>query len=314
MHDCQHFIQAIITYFCAMVFKRMAILYMLILNVLIFSNTAFSQTDTSQAHAFVVMRMIGHEVLKSTGDDTSMILPILKEGNRFKIQFENDFDLVPYELASAVQTVVSETKFAEKYRVEVEFCENKMIAYAFEAGISDSVDQLVCVGRLQPKSCYIIYFTTIDTVNPSFLNEMSSLPVIKKSTKIGTYLPVLIILMVLLLGMLLLFVKRKKRVNQAHIINLGKYQFDQRKMLLILKSSKVELTSKEADLLGLLYESANKTLAREVILNNVWGDEGDYVGRTLDVFISKLRKKLIADESVKIVNVRGVGYKLVVDL
>ena len=189
-----------------------------------------------------------------------------------------------------------------------------MIAYAIEAGIKDSVDQLACVSRLQPKSCYIIYFTTIDTVNPSFLNEMSSLPVIKKSTKIGTYLPVLIILMVLLLGMLLLFVKRKKRVNQAHIINLGKYQFDQRKMLLILKSSKVELTSKEADLLGLLYESANKTLAREVILNNVWGDEGDYVGRTLDVFISKLRKKLIADESVKIVNVRGVGYKLVVDL
>jgi DNA-binding response OmpR family regulator len=48
-------------------------------------------------------------------------------------------------------------------------------------------------------------------------------------------------------------------------------------------------------------------------LNKVWGDEGDYIGRTLDVFISKLRKKLEADSSIKIVNIRGVGYKLVMD-
>ena len=58
----------------------------------------------------------------------------------------------------------------------------------------------------------------------------------------------------------------------------------------------------------------NTTVERDVILNMVWGDEGDYVGRTLDVFISKLRKKLEADSSVKIVNIRGVGYKLVTEV
>ena len=58
----------------------------------------------------------------------------------------------------------------------------------------------------------------------------------------------------------------------------------------------------------------NKPIAREDILQRIWGDEGDYVGRTLDVFISKLRKKLAADASLKIVNLRGVGYKLVMDL
>ncbi len=63
----------------------------------------------------------------------------------------------------------------------------------------------------------------------------------------------------------------------------------------------------------MLHASANNALEREVILQQVWGDEGDYVGRTLDVFISKLRKKLEADTSVKIVNIRGVGYKLLVD-
>jgi DNA-binding response OmpR family regulator len=63
----------------------------------------------------------------------------------------------------------------------------------------------------------------------------------------------------------------------------------------------------------LLNNTVNNTVEKEIILKEVWGDEGDYVGRTLDVFISKLRKKLESDDKVKIVNVRGVGYKLVVN-
>ena len=64
----------------------------------------------------------------------------------------------------------------------------------------------------------------------------------------------------------------------------------------------------------MLYNAANTTVERDVILNMVWGDEGDYIGRTVDVFISKLRKKLEFDSKVKIVNVRGVGYKLIMDV
>ena len=64
-------------------------------------------------------------------------------------------------------------------------------------------------------------------------------------------------------------------------------------------------------MLKLLNESANTTVPKEVLLNKVWGDEGDYIGRTLDVFISKLRKKLEADPELKIINARGVGYKLI---
>ncbi|MBK9591743.1 MAG: winged helix-turn-helix domain-containing protein [Crocinitomicaceae bacterium] len=58
----------------------------------------------------------------------------------------------------------------------------------------------------------------------------------------------------------------------------------------IKKKQSIELSSKEADLLFLLFSNENKTLERAYILNLVWGDEGDYVGRTLDVFVSKLRK------------------------
>ncbi|MEM7657278.1 MAG: helix-turn-helix domain-containing protein, partial [Bacteroidota bacterium] len=61
----------------------------------------------------------------------------------------------------------------------------------------------------------------------------------------------------------------------------------------------------------LLHRSVNQTLERDQILKEVWGNENGYVGRTLDVFISKLRKKLAADPNLKIINVRGVGYRLV---
>ena len=84
-------------------------------------------------------------------------------------------------------------------------------------------------------------------------------------------------------------------------------------MELTIHDNKIELTSKEADLLQLLSESANDTVERDDILKEVWGDDGDYVGRTLDVFISKLRKKLEADSNVRIVNIRGIGYKLILN-
>ncbi len=84
-------------------------------------------------------------------------------------------------------------------------------------------------------------------------------------------------------------------------------------MTLRYQNQIIELSSKETDLLAILLKFVNETVERDVILNVVWGDEGDYIGRTLDVFISKLRKKIEADDSLKIVNIRGIGYKLVVN-
>lgn len=82
-------------------------------------------------------------------------------------------------------------------------------------------------------------------------------------------------------------------------------------MVLSLNNQDQELSNKESELLALLNLNANQAVKRDVILQKIWGDEGDYIGRTLDVFISKLRKKLDGDDSVKIVNIRGVGYKLI---
>ena len=71
------------------------------------------------------------------------------------------------------------------------------------------------------------------------------------------------------------------------------------------------LTHREAELLFHLYEKRNKILDRSFILNKIWGDDDFFSARSMDVFISKLRKKLKQDSSIKIVNVRSVGYKLI---
>lgn len=84
---------------------------------------------------------------------------------------------------------------------------------------------------------------------------------------------------------------------------------------LTLISNKIEktLTQKEADLLKLFIENKNTTLKRNLILERVWGEDDYFLGRSLDVFISRLRKYLKQDELVKIVNIHGVGFKLQVE-
>ena len=120
-------------------------------------------------------------------------------------------------------------------------------------------------------------------------------------------------LMVFVLGVIFIRKRKAKMVLDKHKIKLGDYLYDPKKMVLIRQEKTIELTSKENELLSLLNEFANETVNKETILNKVWGDEGDYVGRTLDVYVSKLRKKLENDSSIELKNVRGVGYKLIVE-
>lgn len=91
---------------------------------------------------------------------------------------------------------------------------------------------------------------------------------------------------------------------------LGKFTFDQNNMTLATKEESRVLTKKEAALLRLLAENKNKLLTREYALKTIWGDDDYFIGRSMDVFITKLRKYLKEDESVKIVNVHGTGFKL----
>jgi DNA-binding response OmpR family regulator len=90
---------------------------------------------------------------------------------------------------------------------------------------------------------------------------------------------------------------------------LGLFTFDHRNYMLRGNDER-KLTKKEADILKLLCEHQDQVLERELIANMVWGDDSYFVGRSMDVFITKLRKYLKQDESISITNIHGVGFKL----
>jgi DNA-binding response OmpR family regulator len=97
-----------------------------------------------------------------------------------------------------------------------------------------------------------------------------------------------------------------------HGVNIGRYLFDAPKQKLSLDGKEVLLSHREAELLRHLYEQKNQVLERQAVLLELWGDDSFFNGRSLDVFITKLRRHLSADPAIQIVNVRGVGYKLIV--
>ncbi len=91
---------------------------------------------------------------------------------------------------------------------------------------------------------------------------------------------------------------------------IGQYTFDHRNLILSHAQEERKLTKKEAEVLRLLCMHVDQVLPRELVLNMVWGDDTYFLGRSLDVFISRLRKYLKLDPTVQIVNVHGVGFKL----
>lgn len=109
-----------------------------------------------------------------------------------------------------------------------------------------------------------------------------------------------------------------RRVNEksesearTSVYKLGKMTFDYNRQILLTASGENKLTSKEAELLRLLCENANDVLDRSAALNRIWQDDSYFNARSMDVYITKLRKYLKEDPSVELLNVHGIGFKLV---
>ncbi len=103
--------------------------------------------------------------------------------------------------------------------------------------------------------------------------------------------------------------QRQMRIASG-IINLGKYKFDATNLLLTINNDEQNLTPKEAALLRLLCSYQNSLLPRDTALKEIWGDSDYFIGRSMDVFIARLRKYLRHDPAVVIQNVHGSGFKL----
>ncbi len=108
--------------------------------------------------------------------------------------------------------------------------------------------------------------------------------------------------------------RRSKNVendSNKSIFNFGNYTFEYNRQTLTIDGHEQKLTSKEAELLKLLCENINNVLDRTIALNKIWFDDSYFNARSMDVYVTKLRKYLKADPNVELINVHGVGFKLV---
>lgn len=269
---------------------------------------ATHESEQEVRHNKVVMRMIGHEILKHLGDDTSRVLAIEYVNNRYRIPLEQPISFKPADIIGIVDSVLTASGAEPKCIVETEECETNEIVHSFELGGNGI---LPCGGREMPRDCYHFWITFLDQPPPmsNFVAKGSMLAAMDLNTSYSKFWWIFPLVLILsFLGFM--FFRQKKVINEDTVI-IGSYTFDTNAMTLTRGKEKTDLSHKETALLALLHASSNELVERQVILREIWGDDGDYVGRTLDVFISKLRKKLEADPNLRIINIRGVGYRLV---
>lgn len=108
-----------------------------------------------------------------------------------------------------------------------------------------------------------------------------------------------------------IFLMRSKKnvIRETTIYEIGHYKFNAENYVLYTSEETVNLTQRESELLKLFLDNKNKVLKREQILSKLWGNDDYFMGRSLDVFISRLRKLLASESHIAIENIHGIGFK-----
>lgn len=271
---------------------------------------AFSMTgsdDFDIARREVLLRRIGHEILLQSGDSVSRVLPVKKvAGNEYQISFENAFTFQPDSLVNTTRRLLAKDPLTSDYVVNVLNCANATVAYGYAISKNKKDDIVACKGRRQPIACYMINITF----------KPRSIITAKNEYFLGA-------LLFLAFGGFIFFrsVKPRKDLPESRdtelpvsrnidMFTLGSMSFDAEARKLMINGTSIDLTRTETRVLRIFALSPNEAIERSRLQKEIWEDEGVIVGRSLDMFISKLRKKLEFDPNIRIVVIRGKGYKL----
>ena len=251
----------------------------------------------------ISLRDVGNQLLLVNHDSTSLVLPIIElKQEKYKLSFEKHLSFKPNVLVAIIDSSFTKSNLPKDYRVEVVQCIDEEVAYSYE--INSSVEKTIipCAGRVASKKCYIIYV--------KFTNQ-----------DISVFGSQSLMYLALFGGLLLLIFEFFRRRNKKDISNdvnrtyetIGSFQFYPEQNKLVKQAKEISLSKKECELLEIFVANQNQIIKRDELEKRVWEDNGVIVGRSLDTYISKLRKKLKDDDSIKLVNVHGVGYKLEVN-
>ncbi|WP_460218854.1 winged helix-turn-helix domain-containing protein [Psychroserpens sp. MEBiC05023] len=261
-----------------------------------------SNADDDSGIIKIALREAGNQLLLKQKDSTSIILPIIeKEQGHYQLSFQNVLAFEPNELVTVIDSSFHRASIASNYRVEVTQCFDDEVAYSYEMNVEEERTIIPCAGRYLPEACYIV---TVSFLNP-------------KSNVLSRH-PLAIIAAIGFMFFIIYYFKEKAKVELSEEKNtsyseIGSFQFYPEQNKLVKAATEINLSKKECELLELFVASPNQVIKRDELTKKVWEDNGVIVGRSLDTYISKLRKKLKEDDSIKLTNVHGVGYKLEVN-
>jgi len=227
-------------------------------------------------------------------------LPIVElDKLKYKLSFQNQLSFEPTSLVSVVRNNFNKAGLSNYYRVEVKQCIDGEVAYSYEVKNDSEKDIIPCGGRVLPVNCYKI---EVKFTNTAFLFF----------DKQFFFIGVIVLLIIFLLDYKLTKKRTiKKSVGQIDTgTTIGSFQFYPEQNKLVKQATEISLSKKECELLAIFVSRPNEIIKREELTKKVWEDNGVFVGRSLDTYISKLRKKLKEDNTIKITNVHGVGYRL----
>jgi Transcriptional regulatory protein, C terminal len=276
-------------------------LLLLLIIVICMGFDSSGNDDFDIARREILIRKIGHELLLQSGDSSSRVLPLQKlSDNEYQISFEKPLGFLPDSLVNTTQRLMDKDAHVSDYVVNVLNCGTDQVAYGYAISHHQKDDIVSCKGRMLPVACYtiLIKFKSDSLISTNSGYLLGSLPILA------------------FVGLLFFRVARTKKdvventSLESEQFQLGDYLFDAKQRKLVLNDSAIDLTATETRVLRIFADSPNEVIERNRIQKEIWEDEGVIVGRSLDMFISKLRRKLEMDERVKIVVIRGVGYRL----
>lgn len=270
----------------------------ILISVVALSNT---KNEIPEKHIEVVLRNIGHQLLLSAKDSSSRVLPI-KQMNEdtYRIAFQSNFSVIADTLMNIVEREFQQNPLAKDYIVNLKNCTQQETVLAFE--INNQTGNLTpCNGRTLDVGCYVIEIYFLRATPISFF---------------------WLLLLLIPLGVIGFTIKNKfwKKVepiptsDNTDFITLGNYKFYAANHLLTVEDRSTTLSEKETKALKIFAANINQIVERELLMKTIWEDEGIVViSRNVDVLVSKLRKKLSDDNSIKLINIHGKGYKLMIE-
>lgn len=247
----------------------------------------------------LALRQTGHQLLALMGDHSSRILPIENPTeNEFMLPLKNEFnyDTLPFLLDAAF----ADYSIDGNYHVAVKDCDSGELILGYNLA-TFLKKEVPCIGRKDWSNC--------NHVHVVFSHAKSN-----RAWNIAGFFGFAILMMVFLFQFF--HIRKRNKRNTVHPFNqhkspkqVGHIIFDHQNQKIVIGEHEKNLTFRESKLLKYFVANPNQVLERKDLLAEVWGDEGVIVGRSLDVFISRLRKILKEDPSIQIKNVHGVGYR-----